>query len=317
MLERRAAGTPEHPGIKKKYVDSCKHILHKYLVPYFGSMRLAEITSEAVSCFMRVLKDEYGLMPKTINNIRGVLLAMFKDAKQRKLVSDNPVEATIVRRVEKAKKELITDKEWTELFGEGSLDRVWEGNIMYFAFNFTASLTGLRAGELLALALSDITPDSLSVTKSRGGGTYGMGTTKTSDTRTIPITKEVYMILYQAYASHPAGTNGYIFSLDGDTPLNSQAPRNALYRALGRIGISESERVSRVINLHSWRHRFTTECVKANMHPEAIRALTGHRTPEMLSVYTDLDPASDLAESINRIQKGQTKLVMPLLNSLG
>ena len=313
VLDRRSAGTEEHPGIKKKYVDQCRYTLKKYLVPYFGSMLLAEITPETISEFMRVLKEIHGLKPKTINNIRCVLLVMLNDAKQKKLIQDNPVEATVVRRVEKKKKRLITDEEWSMLFGAGALDAVWDGNILYYAFSFAASLTGLRAGELLALTIDDITASSISVTKSWNGGTYGMGTTKNSDTRTIPITRDLFLLLYQAFASHEPGSKRFIFSLNGDVPLNSQAPRNAFYKALERIGISEAERKDRGIDLHAWRHRFTTECVKANMHPEAIRALTGHRTPEMLSVYTDLDPTSDLAESITRIQRGQTNLVMSSL----
>ena len=55
VLDRRSAGTEEHPGIKKKYVDQCRYTLKKYLVPYFGSMLLVNPMTSLLNPFRWVL----------------------------------------------------------------------------------------------------------------------------------------------------------------------------------------------------------------------------------------------------------------------
>ena len=85
--------------------------------------------------------------------------------------------------------------------------------------------------------------------------------------------------------------------------MSEAALRKAYYKALERIGIDEEERRGRGLTFHSWRHKFATECVKANMHPLKITAITGHKSINMLYRYTDLDAVRDLATEVNAIQK--------------
>ena len=85
--------------------------------------------------------------------------------------------------------------------------------------------------------------------------------------------------------------------------------RKAFYKAMDGIGINEEERKRRGITFHSWRHKFATDCVKANMHPLKITALTGHKSLDMLYRYTDLDAVNDLATEVNAIQKYRTAII--------
>ena len=136
---------------------------------------------------------------------------------------------------------------------------------------------------------------------------YGMSTTKTSEERVVPITAEIYRYLYAAWQSHPNDENDFIFSFDGKKPMNEGRARAAFYKAMEKIGISEAERQRRGITFHSWRHKFTTDCVRSNMHPEKIMALTGHHSMEMLSRYTDLNAERDIASQINELQSSKGK----------
>ena len=133
-----------------------------------------------------------------------------------------------------------------------------------------------------------------------------MTTTKTSEERVVPITDEIYRYLYVAWQSHPNDENDFIFSFDGKKPMNEGRARAAFYKAMEKIGISEAERKRRGITFHSWRHKFTTDCVKSNMHPEKIMALTGHKSAEMLLRYTDLNAEKDLSDQIQEIQESGT-----------
>lgn len=232
---------------------------------------------------------------------------MLSDAVARQLIDANPVSGTLQRAVDEKKQELLTDDEWFKLFKPENMKEIWGGNLLHYAYSFVAGLTGLRAGELLALTIEDVTPEMISVNKSYDSKHGIITTTKTSEERNIPITHEIYRMLYVSYHSHPKGKASYIFSSDGATPIKEGLARKAFYKALEKIGISEEERARRGITFHSWRHKFATDCVKANMHPLKIMALTGHKNAEMLFRYTDLNVAIDLETEIKSIQREKMK----------
>ena len=306
VLARRAAGTESHPGIKKSYVTCNELWTRKYLIPYFGKYKLSEINVDMINSFWQVLKDKHGLAPKSINNIRSVFIIMMKEAVSRGLIERNPVEMTIARTVDKKKKELLTDDECARLFDIERIKDLWNDRIVYYVYSFVAGLTGLRAGELLALTINEVYPNKIIVKRSYNES-YGMSTTKTSEERVVPITAEIYRYLYAAWQSHPNDENDFIFSFDGKKPMNEGRARAAFYKAMEKIGISEAERKRRGITFHSWRHKFTTDCVRSNMHPEKIMALTGHHSMEMLSRYTDLNAEQDIASQINELQISKGK----------
>ena len=306
VLARRAAGSESHPGIKKSYVTCNELWTRKYLIPYFGKYKLSEINVDMINSFWQVLKDKHGLAPKSINNIRSVFIIMMKEAVSKGLIERNPVEMTIARTVDKKKKELLTDDECARLFDIERIKDLWNDRIVYYVYSFVAGLTGLRGGELLALTINEVYPNKIIVKRSYNES-YGMSTTKTSEERVVPITAEIYRYLYAAWQSHPNDENDFIFSFDGKKPMNEGRARAAFYKAMEKIGISEAERQRRGITFHSWRHKFTTDCVRSNMHPEKIMALTGHHSMEMLSRYTDLNAERDIASQINELQISKGK----------
>lgn len=264
-----------------------------YLIPHFGKYKLSEINPDIINAFWGFLMERNGLAPKTINNIRSVFMVMMKEAVVRGLIQSNPVERTIPRKVEKKKQELLTDEECARLFDASRIEELWNDRIVYYVYSLVAGLTGLRAGELLALTINEVKHNKIIVKRSYNES-YGMSTTKTSEEREVPITAEIYRYMYVAWQSHPNDENDYIFSFDGKKPMNEGRARAAFYKAMDKIGIDENERQKRGITFHSWRHKFTTDCVRSNMHPEKIMALTGHKSTGMLNRYTDLNAEQDL-----------------------
>lgn len=309
VLARRAAGTESHPGIKQSYVRSSGLWTRRYLIPYFGKYKLTDISVDMINSFWQVLRDKHGLAPKTINNIRSVFIIMMKEAVTNGLIERNPVEMTISRTVDKKKQELLTDEECAKLFDIERIKYLWNDRIVYYVYSLVAGLTGLRAGELLALTINEVYPNKIDVKRSYNES-YGMTTTKTSEERVVPITNEIYRYLYAAWQSHPNDENDFIFSFDGKKPMNEGRARAAFYKAMEKIGISEDERKRRGITFHSWRHKFTTDCVKSNMHPEKIMALTGHKSAEMLLRYTDLNAEKDLSDQIQEIQESKSRRII-------
>ena len=191
VLARRAAGTESHPGIKQSYVTSSEMWTRRYLIPYFGKYKLQDISVDMINTFWQVLKDKHGLAPKTINNIRSVFIIMMKEAVSKGLIERNPVEMTISRTVDKKKQELLTDEECARLFDIERIKDLWNDRIVYYVYSFVAGLTGLRAGELLALTINEVYSTKIVVKRSYNES-YGMTTTKTSEERVGPITDEIY-----------------------------------------------------------------------------------------------------------------------------
>ena len=144
-----------------------------------------------INTFWQVLKDKHGLAPKTINNIRSVFIIMMKEAVSKGFIERNPVEMTISRTVDKKKQELLTDEECARLFDIERIKDLWNDRIVYYVYGFVAGLTGLRAGELLALTINEVYPNKIVVKRSYNES-YGMTTTKTSEERVVPITDEIY-----------------------------------------------------------------------------------------------------------------------------
>lgn len=158
----------------------------------------------------------------------------------------------------------------------------------------------MRIGELLALTIHDISVNEIRVSRNYSSQ-FGTDPTKNSESRSIPITKEMYLLLYTAFHAYEHDSD-YISCVSSDKPMGAANCRRAFYKALEGIGISEEERKRRNITFHSWRHKLNTDCIKANLHPAKIRAVTGHKSDEMLYRYSDLT-TDDLAEQINEIQK--------------
>ena len=84
-------------------------------------------------------------------------------------------------------------QERAKLFDIDRIKYLWNDRIVYYVYSLVAGLTGLRAGELLALTINEVTQNKIIVRKSYNES-YGMSTTKTSEERVVPITSEIYRL---------------------------------------------------------------------------------------------------------------------------
>lgn len=295
---KRNRGTESHPGIKRSSVDTNRMWTARYLIPRLGDFRLKELTPEIIDVrLLNYLKEKQNLAPKTINNIRAILVTMMKAAVRQGLIERNPVELTLPFKTDKVKRELLSLDEMKQLFCWDNFESCWNNVYQYYSINLLAAYTGMRQGELRALKMADISPNSIVVRK--GYTKYGEETTKTSDIRIAPIPTEMYKLLL--FVSSLSPDSPYIFTVKGNLPIASSKCRLSLYDAMKAIGIDEKERKRRHITFHSLRHFFTTYCIRENISQEKIRSVTGHKSLSMIDRYTDLE-ARDL-EDINKAQR--------------
>lgn len=299
VLAKKNRGTDKKPGIKKSTTDTNRGWVQHHMIPYFGNYSLSQIDVDIVNAFLIHLKNDTSLAPKSINNIRSILFTMMQTAVVKGLIATNPVAATMTLVDDREEPEIITKEEAEKLFDMKNFNICWKEDVLAYVINRTAAMTGMRLGELRALSMDDVSETEIRVTKNYNDH-YGISTPKNNTSRVIPISRDIYIGLYAVNMNHEGGD--FIFSRDGKKPICTSMPWKSLEAALAGIGISRAEMAKRKINFHGWRHFFTTQCVEANINPEMIRSVTGHKTPAMLSRYTnlntsDMQPITDLQKN--------------------
>jgi len=267
-------------------------IVNRHIIPYFGDMKLSEIRPRAIENWLFGFIDR-GLAAGTANHARTTLKLMLDEAVRLEYLAVNPCDK--VKPLIKHPKErgILTLKEAYELLHPDNYAKYWDNPLSY-AGNLLAALTGLRAGEVRGLQVSDLFYDHITVNYSEG--LYGLKDTKTHRSRPVPIIPLISQVLEKVRPDQ-----GYVLSPDnGKSPLKVDCMIDSLYRALERMGISKQERKERNICFHSWRHFFNTSMRAGNISDAKTQAITGHSTLGMTERYTHFTH-EDLKE-VNKIQ---------------
>jgi integrase len=137
--------------------------------------------------------------------------------------------------------------------------------------------TGMRRGELFDLKWSAVNFDTKTIT-------IAGDTTKTSDTRYIPMNKEVMSALEDW--KKQAGTSRYIFPSQGGGRLEDV--KSAWLKLLERAKIDG-------FRWHDMRHDFASRLVMAGVPLNTVRDLLGHADIKMTLRYAHLAPGTKAA----------------------
>jgi integrase len=140
--------------------------------------------------------------------------------------------------------------------------------------------TGLRAGEVLALRLEDVGERALNVRHS-WSDYDGLKTTKTGETRKVPLLPEVRDALLELAKENPY-PEGFIFygNLEGK-PIDRSVLLDGLHEALVGIGIDAK---ARGIVFHSWRHFYAARMAD-RLAADKVARVTGHRSRAIFEEY--------------------------------
>lgn len=169
--------------------------ISNYITDYFKDEKLSDITSNDVEFCLDYYRREYrqrtgktGMKPKTIKHIYTTLDSIFKSAKRRRYITENPMEFVKPPRIPKEEVVALSESELRTLLRAlpSTSDEVRSMIILFIT-------TGIRRGELVGLKWSDIDFDNRqlhirqNVTRATGGGVV-VGTPKTSTgKRSIPL----------------------------------------------------------------------------------------------------------------------------------
>jgi integrase len=135
----------------------------------------------------------------------------------------------------------------------------------------------MRRGELFDLKWSAVNFDTKTIT-------VAGDTTKTSDTRYIPMNKEVMSVLEDW--KKQAGTSRYTFPSQGGGRLEDV--KSAWLKLLERAKING-------FRWHDMRHDFASRLVMAGVPLNTVRDLLGHADIKMTLRYAHLAPGTKAA----------------------
>lgn len=211
------------------------------------------------------LNKDYGLLKKT-----------FDEAVRRSIIIKNPMLS-----IRKPKSKKISEKVRAFTIEEQNklLTVLQNEDIKYSRQMLLSMLTGMRMGEINALAVSDInlTFNTVSINRTISRGEKGRAllsdTTKTyAGKRQIPVTEDVKAILRECVKYKG---DGLVFTTDKGGMITTNQVNMVLSRILKKYDIID-ETILGKVSCHSFRHTYATRCIEGGMQPKVLQLLLGH-----------------------------------------
>ncbi|MCK4548472.1 MAG: site-specific integrase [Candidatus Eisenbacteria sp.] len=258
-------------AIKPSTLRGYQNWLRKHLIPFFGYMRLADITPEDVQTYVSEKLDEGKLSPKSINNSLVPLKKMLTIAVRWGYLRSNPARYVEKPRENHQEMDFLTPDE-VRLF----LENVSEE---FYPFFLTAVMTGMRRGELLGLQWGDIDWENgmIHVRRSLWGGRFQTPKSRGS-LRAIVMSSTLAHTLKKYRLRSAPNDKDLVFAsragtfLDGDNLVKRE-----FLPALRRAGL-------RKIRFHDLRHTYVTMLIAQGENVKFIQSQVGHA-----SIQTTLD----------------------------
>lgn len=322
--------------LKPSAWDSYQRNLRLHVLPHIGGLSLQRLQPvHLVDLRTRLLTDgrtagghrrhgQPGLKPKTVRNILTIVHKALSDAVAWRLVEVNPADGVDLPSLESDDPAMRT---WTADQLSAFLDACeqHEGAAgRYLAGWLVASTTGMRLGELLGLAWSDVDLDAGSARIRRTLSCIRhlpvLGTPKSSKSRrTVSLDGPTVKVLrsWRARRADEAGVYGlwlarddFVFCHpDGTFTVDRRDVEGQVLEVVcseAGCGPFHPERFSREfdrmltrvdlprIRFHDLRHTYATLGLEAGEHPRVMADRLGHaKTSVTLDIYSHVTPKMD------------------------
>lgn len=279
LAEKRRMG--KHTGVI--YIEESHYVIKTYWKPYFDSkLLLNQLSRKMLKDFIAHI-DTFDLSWSRKLKIYRAGAVALRWAYNEELI-DRDITAGLSSFSGKSKERKILTKEIAQLL----FSVEWEDERCKL-INLIAMLTGMRAGEILALRKMDLGENCLYVNHS-WNRKEGLKSPKNGESRVVyfPFPKIIRHLL-----SENAQMEDFVFPapLTENKPMDIKLPNQMLKRQLVKIGLSESE--SRLYCFHSWRHFYTTY-MSEKVNDRVLQKQTGHKSLRMLEHYGNHSVNEDL-----------------------
>ena len=281
--------------LKENTWSTKEHIIRSKLIPYFGRLKLSNITPQQIITWQNELlnyRDAQGkpYSPVYLRTIQNQLSAIFNHAVRYYRFRENPCKKAGSMGKKKAREMLFWTKEEYLQFAKAIQDKP----MAYHAFQMLY-WCGIREGELLALTPADFDFDRETVTISKSYQRL-KGKDVITDPKTEKSNRTITMPDFLA-----AEMQEYIGSLyriqsdDRIFPFTSSFLRHEMVRGCKASGVKK-------IRIHDLRHSAISLLIDMGFSPLAIADRVGHEAIEITYNYAHLFPSKqqDMAKQLSQ-----------------
>jgi len=306
--------------VKPSTAHSYQMYCAAYIVPRLGSVRLQDLSPEAIEAFYHDLlengrvKGEGGLKARSVRHCAAALHALLAYGVRKRLLQLNPADL--------AEPPALKDKPEMQSFTMGQRRAFLEAtrDDRQHCLWVLLSTMGMRRGEALGLKWEDvrfwtevlrdgagqprlddggreITVERGSVTIRRNrvvvGGATIEGLPKTGKARVVPLTASCIAALREQAALQARDAEqwknawqdtGYLFTNESGQPVHPQRVTRHFLEAIERAAVPK-------IRLHDLRHTAATLARQAGVPIEVISQWLGHSTTAMtFNIYSHVMP---------------------------
>ena len=259
-----------------------------YIVPFFGRVKLAELSEEDIEAWHQELlarPSRLGgtLSPSTVETAHRIFSACLNVAVARRRLPHNPCTFVPPPKADRLELEPPTAAE-VQLVLDAC--REWPGGARWVL----AICTGLRQGERLGLRWRDVklaAPASVTVRQSlaRIDGEYVLKAPKSAKSRrTVPLPgRAVTALKAHRDAQEVADIGGLVFTDGLGEPVNSRADWQDWADLLGSLGLPH-------YRVHDLRHAYATMLLEGGMDPRVVQELMGWSSAKMAEIYQHVRP---------------------------
>jgi integrase len=255
---------------KPSEVRSKTTVFNKHLIPFFGEMKLSEISRRDIDAF-KAAKVAQGLKPKTINNMLTILRRCLYIA----------VEWEVIEHVPKVKwlKAPEPDFDFLDFDEAERLLQAAKAEPEWYVMMLTGLRTGLRIGELRALRWQDVDLVAGRLSVRQAVAKNDLGTPKSGRKRTIELGRDIQAALKK----HRHLRGELVFCQPDGRMLTENECKHPMRRTCRRAGL-------RLIGWHTLRHTFASHLVMRGAPLKAVQELLGHADIRMTMRYSHLSP---------------------------
>lgn len=262
----------ENGSIQKNTLVGYKGYLNNHLLPFFGEMRISDITPNVLQKYINFKSKDYAA--KTINEHLLLLRPILDAAVEDELIRFNPCNSHRIKLVGQKSKKVTayTEEEFKQL--EDQLSNLTGVSKLFLALSL---YTGMRQGEMFALQWTDIDLEHscIHIDKAVEWPAKNKGELKEPKTengyRTIYIIPQLLVILSEQYC-----TEGYVLTSPRQKPgkpMSHQAVKRLNDRINDALAFNDCS--VRFLS-HKARHTVATFMNNAGVDDVSITSTIGH-----------------------------------------
>jgi integrase len=260
------------PNNKYSEQRTKKYLLNAFLIPFFGKMQIAQITTHDIERY-KAYEGRNGVTSKTLKNRLTVLSKCLTTAYEWLEIGTQPPKIKWPK-CAPSRTDYLSPEECELLLSHAD-------GIAY-EMTFTALRTGMRQGELKGLQWSSIDwqNQSLAVRHSRCDYRKALGSPKSNRERHIPLDVDVYEMLHNRKKN-----TGYVFIDTDKEPFDDKRLNRRLSAICKKAGL-------RKITWHILRHTFASHLAMKGVPLTTVQMLLGHSNITTTMRYAHVAPST-------------------------